>query len=63
MNTSPTVHVPARIDPADLHLPPTQPIELTGLIREQAGQPAFVERVVVTPAGEVVPSLRTGTAD
>lgn len=36
--SAPTVHVPAVIDPSDLHLPPTQPIDITELIREQSGQ-------------------------
>lgn len=39
MNASaPTVHVPAVIDPADLHLPPTTPIDVAELIRAESGR-------------------------
>lgn len=32
--TKPSVPVPAVIDPADIELPPTQPIDITALIGE-----------------------------
>lgn len=34
--SSPTIQAPAVIDPADLCLPPTQPIDITELIRAQS---------------------------